>query len=290
MSKIKTTHFIYDGAKLIGEYNSDGTPKNEYIYLDGTPLAVTNATQTLYIHTDHLGTPRRLADENGAIVWSWESEPFGESKAVGIVEFNLRFAGQYFDDETSTHYNINRDYDPKMGRYVQSDPIGFDGGVNSYGYVGGNPMGSVDELGLRVGILRISPTPIAYNTPYKHNDVSLGRQIIDLCKNTKLVTPNMWLAGQIYDWYKNPIKPAGRAKEPAPYQHDEENDALNEPGGNCNSIKWAIKVLEANIAWRYTDLNPSDGKNYQNHLKRIRILEKALERLKGIMPVFVKTT
>jgi len=49
----------------------------------------------------------------------------------------------------------------------------------------------------------------------------------------------------------------------------------------CNSIKWAIKVLEANIAWRYTDLNPSDGKNYQNHLKRIRILEKALERLKG---------
>jgi len=106
-----------------------------------------NATQTLYIHTDHLGTPRRLADENGAIVWNWESEPFGESKAVGIVEFNLRFAGQYYDDETSTHYNINRDYDPKMGRYLQSDPIGFDGGVNSYGYVGANPMVRVDPCG-----------------------------------------------------------------------------------------------------------------------------------------------
>jgi len=145
----KTTHFIYDGSKLIGEYNSDGSVKNEYIYLNGTPLAVTNATQTLYIHTDHLGTPRRLADENGAIVWSWESEPFGESKAVGIVEFNFRFAGQYFDDETSTHYNINRDYDPKTGRYLQSDPIGFDGGVNSYGYVSGNPLGAVDEMGLK---------------------------------------------------------------------------------------------------------------------------------------------
>jgi len=150
----ETTHFIYDGAKLIGEYNSDGSVKNEYIYLDGTPLAVTNATQTLYIHTDHLGTPRRLADENGAIVWSWESKAFGDDEAVGSVKFNLRFAGQYFDNETSTHYNINRDYNPKTGRYIQSDPIGFDGGVNSYGYVGGNPMGAVDEMGLKEFICR----------------------------------------------------------------------------------------------------------------------------------------
>jgi len=128
---LKSQTFIYDGAKLIGEYNSDGSVKNEYI------------------HSDHLGTPRRLADENANIVWSWESEPFGESKAVGIVEFNLRFAGQYFDNETKTHYNINRDYNPKTGRYLQSDPIGFDGGVNSYGYVAGNPLGAVDELGLK---------------------------------------------------------------------------------------------------------------------------------------------
>jgi len=151
----ETTHFIYDGAKLIGEYNSDGTPKNEYIYLDGTPLTVINATQTLYIHTDHLRTPRRLADENANIVWSWESKAFGESKAVGSVEFNLRFAGQYYDDETSTHYNINRDYDPQIGRYLQSDPIGFDGGVNSYGYVGGNPLGAVDEMGLLLSVANL---------------------------------------------------------------------------------------------------------------------------------------
>jgi len=159
------THFIYDGAKLIGEYNSDGTPKNEYIYLNGTPLAVTNATKNLYIHTDHLGTPRRLADENANIVWSWESKAFGDDEAVGSVKFDLRFAGQYYDDETSTHYNINRDYDPKMGRYLQSDPIGFDGGVNSYGYVGGNPMGAVDEMGLFVDTLD-NPLmwPIAFAT------------------------------------------------------------------------------------------------------------------------------
>jgi len=152
----ETTHFIYDGAKLIGEYNSDGSVKNEYIYLDNIPVGVIPRGYpqdgVKYIHADHLGTPRRLADENANIVWSWESEPFGESKAVGNVEFNLRFAGQYFDNETSMHYNINRDYNPKMGRYLQSDPIGFDGGVNSYGYVGGNPLGTVDEMGLAVYI------------------------------------------------------------------------------------------------------------------------------------------
>jgi len=148
----ETTHFIYDGAKLIGEYNSDGSVKNEYIYLDNIPVGVIPRGYpqdgVKYILPDHLGTPRRLADENGNIVWSWESEPFGESKAVGSVEFNLRFAGQYFDVETSTHYNINRDYNPKTGRYLQSDPIGFDGGVNSYGYVAGNPLVRIDPCGL----------------------------------------------------------------------------------------------------------------------------------------------
>jgi RHS repeat-associated protein len=133
----ETTHFIYDGAKLIGEYNSDGSVKNEYIYLDNIPVGVIPRGYpqdgVKYIHADHLGTPRRLADENGNIVWSWESKAFGDDEAVGSMKFNLRFAGQYYDNETKTHYNINRDYNPKTGRYIESDPIGFDGGVNSYG-------------------------------------------------------------------------------------------------------------------------------------------------------------
>jgi len=174
MSKIETTHFIYDGAKLIGEYNSDGSVKNEYIYLNGTPLAVisrhsvldTESNKVYYIHTDHLGTPRRLADENGAIVWSWESKAFGDDEAVGNMAFNLRFAGQYFDNETSMHYNINRDYNPKTGRYIESDPIGFDGGVNSYGYVAGNPLGAVDELGLARNFSGFVTSVVAIGTGY----------------------------------------------------------------------------------------------------------------------------
>jgi len=108
----------------------------------------------------------------------------------------LRFAGQYFDNETSTHYNINRDYDPKMGRYLQSDPIGFDGGVNSYGYVGANPMGAVDELGLatiKIGGRKITvhksdvdPRP---STPHGHDYTN--NEVIDkngnIYKNGKII-------------------------------------------------------------------------------------------------------
>ena len=88
-------------------------------------------------------------------IWSWESKPFGEDKPNEdvdkdgkIFKLNLRFPGQYYDVETGKHYNINRDYDPVTGRYIQSDPIGFDGGINTYLYVGANPVVRVDESGL----------------------------------------------------------------------------------------------------------------------------------------------
>jgi RHS repeat-associated protein len=87
-------------------------------------------------------------------VWSWDNtEPFGDSVAsenpsgLGAFTCNLRFPGQYFDKETNTHYNYFRDYHPAIGRYVQSDPIGLDGGIHSYVYVGSNPLSRVDSTG-----------------------------------------------------------------------------------------------------------------------------------------------
>jgi RHS repeat-associated protein len=89
------------------------------------------------------------------VIWKWESDPFGAAPANDNPDgdsvkfsYNLRFPGQYYDAETGKHYNYFRDYDPGTGRYVESDPIGLDGGLNTYTYVGQNPLVGLDPYGL----------------------------------------------------------------------------------------------------------------------------------------------
>jgi len=88
----------------------------------------------------YLYTPRLGTDELQSTAWQWESDAFGNSEAqIETVVVNLRFPGQYRDVESGLFYNWNRYYDPEIGRYVTSDPIGLSGGVNTYGYVYQNP-------------------------------------------------------------------------------------------------------------------------------------------------------
>lgn len=160
------THFAYDEeGKLLGEYTSAGIAIQEYVYVEHMPMLVLKGADSnarvYFVHSDALGTPRSVYDsqaEGTWLVWSWEqAEPFGSFTAAGFPEYgqtgpafqmNLRFPGQYFDQETGRHYNYFRDYDPSVGRYTQSDPIGLDGGMNTYAYVGGDPLTYVDPYGL----------------------------------------------------------------------------------------------------------------------------------------------
>jgi len=145
-----TTQFIYNlNGQLISEADSTGAITKEYIYLNGQRFASVIGNTLYYVHTDHLGTPIALTDEAGAVQWKASYTPFGKA----IVEVNniaqdIRFPGQYFDQETNLHYNYFRDYDPEIGRYIQSDPIGLNGGINTYGYVLGNPINGIDPFGL----------------------------------------------------------------------------------------------------------------------------------------------
>lgn len=153
----------------------------EYVYLNGMPLAMVARRQPdppdtqspggllqwlleqlglvqpepppepeiFYFHTDHLGTPLLLMDADGNVAWQGQYRPFGEVAATTEDVVNpLRFPGQHDDGASGVYYNYFRDYDPAIGRYIQSDPIGLGGGINTYTYVKGNPIFWGDPVGL----------------------------------------------------------------------------------------------------------------------------------------------
>ncbi len=126
---------------------------NGYVIADGIRLVKTTPTSATpgiyFVHPDHLGTPQVITDENQAIVWQANYDSFGKATIITEnITNNIRFPGQYFDQETELHYNYFRYYDPSTGRYITSDPIGLNGGLNTYAYVGGNPLRWVDPKGL----------------------------------------------------------------------------------------------------------------------------------------------
>jgi RHS repeat-associated protein len=107
------------------------------------------------IHPKHLNTPRQVYDDQQQLRWKWDpAEPFENNPAdenpsgLGVFDLPLRLPGQRYDAETALHYNYFRDFDPSLGMYKQSDPIGLRGGTNTYLYVAGSPLRFFDSDGL----------------------------------------------------------------------------------------------------------------------------------------------
>jgi RHS repeat-associated protein len=192
--------FVHDEAgRLIGEYDAALRTRQETVYLGDTPVAV--LTQTVagtpavttttvnHVYPDHLDTARVITQaSDNRMRWRWDgADPFGVAapnanpNALGAFEFNPRFPGQYYDRETNLHFNYFRDYDPRVGRYVQSDPIGLDGGINTYAYVQSNPLQFVDPDGLQRipfnpnGGARPTGAPVSPSTGPRTNPF-VGRQ------------------------------------------------------------------------------------------------------------------
>ncbi|WP_221795150.1 RHS repeat-associated core domain-containing protein [Oceanobacter mangrovi] len=170
-----TTYYNYDQqGRLINEVDSTGNVLKNYVWLGIEPLAMIENGQIYYIHSDHLATPQIATDESGAIVWQLQQRAFGEDVADEDpdedgqqVTLNLRFPGQYYDAESGLSYNWHRYYDPSLGRYIQSDPIGLMGGINTYGYAYQNPLIYTDPLGLDVYLCSQPAFGISWN-PLDH--------------------------------------------------------------------------------------------------------------------------
>lgn len=160
-----STYFVHDEAgHLLGEYDSNGTPKQQILWFGDLPVGVlqgSGASQQLhYVEPDHLGTPRVIIDgQRNVPIWEWgiTGEAFGNSPPNQDPDhdgqaftFDLRFPGQRYDNATGLNYNYFRDYDPTTGRYVESDPIGLVGGITTYSYVADRPITFSDPFGLEV--------------------------------------------------------------------------------------------------------------------------------------------
>ncbi|MFV3287037.1 RHS repeat domain-containing protein, partial [Pseudomonas sp. NY15356] len=151
--EVEQKRFLWQGLRMLREE----TPGQSilYFYEPGSyaPLARVDQVEgegqkVYYFHTDQIGTPLELTDSEGEIVWQLTYRSWGEIEqfAVNKLEQNLRFQGQYFDNETGLHYNTFRYYDPEIGRFISHDPIGLLGGFNLYRYVS-SPVTGIDPWG-----------------------------------------------------------------------------------------------------------------------------------------------
>jgi RHS repeat-associated protein len=182
-----TSYYLYDeGGQLLGEYDTNGVPVYETVYLGSTPVgalkqtgtaAASNIAITLYnVSADHIDTPRVITKQDQTIVWRWDTaEAFGatapdqDPSSLGTFAFNQRFPGQVFDSETGLFQNWNREYNARLGRYIQSDPIGLNGGINTFAYARGAPLSFVDPTGLDTTVVcRSVQHPVAQKFGKKH--------------------------------------------------------------------------------------------------------------------------
>lgn len=119
--------------------------------LTQTAVAQVAQPKVYYYLTDHLGTPQKVMDGAGAVVWSGDYRPFGEVvSGVSTIQNQFRFPGQYYDKETGLHYNYHRYYLPRQGRYATPDPILLLGRQAPYSYAENSPTICSDTYGLMI--------------------------------------------------------------------------------------------------------------------------------------------
>lgn len=283
-----TTYYLYNDAGLVAEANAQGQMTRAYGWspkagqqglwstdpiwqaqTDSSDLAVA-ATEYHYLHTDHLYTPTLATSRQGSVSWRGVSEAFGATAStVNAIDMNLRFPGQYWDREFNTHHNLNRDYKPQIGRYIQSDPIGVDGGIGFYLYVNANPMGLIDSLGDQAQCLP-NPQPC-------YQFVVTMQQLIGAACTAAIVAVSTWMlsnsnnsSGELSEEKMKERRHYKYICERLPNPFDSGNDKCKAAEWERDRINQCIRLrMDWDKKWGIAH-NAQVYKDLENRLKKIQ--------------------